>query len=64
MIAFGLPRRVDNPRIMKHEEYGPRFHAHWVRVSRVEEVDEEPRRWLCQAYRVGEQEFQPRYRLS
>jgi hypothetical protein len=36
---------------MKHER------AHYLRISKTEEIDGEVRQWACDAHRVGQQEY-------
>jgi hypothetical protein len=51
-----LARRVDNPRFRKVETFSPRNHLHQFRVATPEEVDDEVRAWLREAYAVGAQQ--------
>ncbi len=54
---FGLPYRLDSPRIEKIDFYPPGWYVHNFRVTRVEELDEELREWLCESRRLmGNQE--------
>ncbi len=46
LASFALPRRVDGPRIVKHESYGPRWQAHQVRIASASDLDDELRGWL------------------
>lgn len=50
-----LARRIESPRFRKVETYSPRNHVHVFRLHDVEDVDDEFRAWLLEAYRVGEQ---------
>lgn len=50
-----LARRIESPRFRKVETYSPRNHVHVFRLHDVEDVDDEFRGWLLEAYRVGEQ---------
>ena len=57
-VGFILPYRSDSPRFRRIEDYGMKHEwAHYLRISRVEEIDAEVRRWACDAYRVGLQEY-------
>ena len=51
--AFVLTRRVDDPRIVKHEFLPPIYHLHTFRLEREEQLDATVRRWLAEAYRMG-----------
>jgi len=46
---------VESPRFVKIETYSPRNHLHAFRLTSVQEIDEELRRWIRDAYAVGEQ---------
>src|SRR5206468_1679542 len=50
-----LASRVESPRFIKIETYSPRNHLHAFRLTSVEEIDDELRRWIREAYAVGEQ---------
>ena len=51
-----LPYRLDSPRIRRIEAYGPSSYGHYLRIQAVDEIDDELREWLREAYRVGKQE--------
>jgi hypothetical protein len=51
-----LARRLESPRFTKIETFSPRNHLHAFRVSRADEIDDEFRAWLIEAYAVGNQE--------
>ncbi len=53
--ALALLRRHNDPRFYKIESYSRRFHGHRFRVKSPDELDAALRRWLREAYRVGEQ---------
>jgi hypothetical protein len=56
-IAFGLPRPIHHPRIRKTEEIVPGWYGHWIRVTSVEELDDELLGWLLESYhQMGLQE--------
>jgi hypothetical protein len=50
-----LARRIDHPRFRKVESFSPRNHLHAFRLFSNDDVDEELRSWLREAYAVGEQ---------
>jgi hypothetical protein len=50
-----LARRIENPRFRKIETFSPRNHLHAFRLHALDEIDDELRAWLAEAYRVGEQ---------
>jgi Domain of unknown function (DUF5655) len=50
-----LASRMESPRFVKIETYSPRNHLHAFRLTSVQQVDEELRRWIREAYAVGEQ---------
>ncbi len=52
---FILQRKIDNPRFEKTETFNPRCHAHYLRISSQDELDNHMARWLKEAYAVGQQ---------
>lgn len=50
LVTFGLPYRVDSPRILGAVEPAPNRWTHHVPVASAEEVDEELKAWLREAY--------------
>ena len=50
-----LARRLEHPRFRQVQTFSPRNHRHLFRLTSLDEVDEEFRGWLREAYRVGEQ---------
>jgi len=48
-----LARRIDDPRFTKVETFSPRNHLHAFRLDRAEELDEQFRGWIAEAYAVG-----------
>ena len=50
-----LARRLDHPRFRAVQTISPRNHVHTFRISAREDIDDEFRAWLAEAYRVGEQ---------
>ena len=51
-----LARRLESPRFRKVETFSPRNHLHAFRLMHVDEIDDELRAWLVEAYAVGKQE--------
>jgi hypothetical protein len=54
--GFVFARRHDHPRFYKIESLSPRNHLHHFRLESQEELDEEFREWIAEAYAVGKQE--------
>ena len=55
-VSFGLPRRLEHPRIGRTEEYGSGWYGHLVRVTSHEEMDAEMLQWLRESYsQMGQQ---------
>ena len=50
-----LARRLESPRFRRVDIYSPRNVVHLFRLASPAEVDDEVRRWLAEAYAVGEQ---------
>jgi len=51
-----LARRLPNSRFTRIESISPRNHVHHFEVHSAEDMDDEMRSWLCEAYSVGMQE--------
>ena len=51
-----LARRVDSQVFKKIESFSPRNHLHAFRLVRPEDITEELRRWMSEAYGVGDQQ--------
>jgi hypothetical protein len=51
-----LARRLENPRFIRIESLSAKNHVHHFRVNSLEEIDDELRSWLKEAYWVGAQE--------
>jgi hypothetical protein len=58
--ALLLPRRVEIPRFVKIETFGPRSYGHHFYIASPEDLDAELDSLVAEAYRVGMQEFLPR----
>lgn len=52
LATFALHRWLDSPRIVKTEDYGPRWRAHYVRVRSTGDLDDELRAWLQESHDV------------
>jgi hypothetical protein len=50
-----LARRLESPRFRAVQTFSPRNHLHAFRLERMEDIDDEFRSWLREAYAVGEQ---------
>ncbi len=52
---FLFARRIDNPRFPRIDTISPRNHLHHFRLQAPEEIDEQFRGWIREAYAIGEQ---------
>jgi hypothetical protein len=50
-----LARRYEHPRFRSVQTFSPRNHLHVFRLTSLDEIDDEFRAWLAEAYQVGEQ---------
>jgi len=50
LAAFALRRWIASPRIVKTDDYGPRWRAHFVAVRSTADLDNELRAWLQEAH--------------
>lgn len=50
-----LARRVEDPRFRQVQTFSPRNHVHTFRLTTPQEVDDQFRAWLAEAYTVGQQ---------
>ncbi len=58
-----LARRLESPRFRRIDVISPRNQVHVFRLHKPSEVDDEVKRWLAEAYSVGEQKhLKPRDR--
>ena len=55
-VGLWLPRRVESPRFHKIETISPDVHTHILRITDVEQLDEEVEGWVKEAYAAGRQE--------
>jgi hypothetical protein len=61
IVGFALHRWLASPRILKTEDFGPRWRYHYLRVVNTADVDAELREWLRESHDVvGLQEDLPR----
>ncbi len=51
-----LARRLEHPRFRRVETFSPRNHLHAFRLTSTDDLDDQFREWLAEAYRVGDQE--------
>jgi hypothetical protein len=52
MASFALHRWLASPRIVKTEDYGPRWRAHYLRIRSDADLDDELRAWLQESHDV------------
>jgi hypothetical protein len=50
LANFALHRWVSSPRIVKTEDYGPRWRFHHLRVRSTADLDDELRAWLQESH--------------
>ena len=51
-----LARRIDHPRFRRVQTFSPRNHLHEFRLTHPDEIDDQFRSWLAEAYLVGDQQ--------
>jgi hypothetical protein len=56
LCSFALPRRCNDPRFVKIEEYAPHFIGHYLPVYSLDELDKQVQGWLRESYAVGTRE--------
>jgi hypothetical protein len=49
-VGFVLARKVDDPRIARHEDLGGRWTGHRVRIAKPSDLDAQLLNWLKEAY--------------
>lgn len=54
LVTFGLPERLDDPRIAAAVEPYPNRWTHHVVVSRLQEIDEQLMAWIREAYEFSQ----------
>ena len=52
LASFALHRWLDSPRIIKTEDYGPRWRIHFLSVRDESDLDDELRAWLQESHDV------------
>lgn len=52
VASFALHRRLDSPRVARHEDYGPRWRIHHVPLRSRADLDDELRAWLRESHDV------------
>ena len=52
MASFALRRWLADPRIVKTVDYGPRWRAHFVRITSAADLDDELRAWLQESHDI------------
>jgi hypothetical protein len=50
LASFALHRWLQSPRIVKTQDYGPRWRAHFVDVRLESDLNDELRTWLQEAH--------------
>lgn len=51
-----LTRRLRSRRFLRVEQFTPKCYLHSFKIQSLEEIDEEVKEWLREAYQVGTQE--------
>jgi hypothetical protein len=52
LAGFVLHRWLDSSRMVKREDYGPRWRYHWLRLASTADLDPELRMWLQESHDV------------
>lgn len=52
LASFALHRWLDSSRVVKTADHGPRWRSHYVLVRSPDDLDDELRTWLQEAYDV------------
>ena len=52
-FSFWLKERIESPRFRKVEYYGRRDWGYHVRVTSIDDLNDEVQGWLCRSYEVG-----------
>ncbi|HXA18659.1 MAG TPA: DUF5655 domain-containing protein [Thermoanaerobaculia bacterium] len=55
ILGFVLAERLKHPRFESVQTFSPRNHVHNLRLRNVHEIDDDVRKWIRDAYEVGEQ---------
>jgi hypothetical protein len=51
-VAFAMPRPLRSRRFTKVEEIVPGWWGHWLRITEVDQLDEQLQGWLRRSYRL------------
>ena len=51
-LEFVLERPVDDARVYKRQQFGPRRYTHYIRLTAPADVDEQMVGWLRESYRT------------
>jgi hypothetical protein len=52
LAGFALHRWLDDPRVVKTADYGPRWRGHYVRIRSEANLDDQLREWLQESHDV------------
>ena len=52
-MSFWLKEQIESPRFRKVAQYGGRVWVYFLRVSTIDDLDDEIQGWLCRSYEVG-----------
>jgi Domain of unknown function (DUF5655) len=52
-MSFWLKEQIESPRFRKVAHYGGRDWVYYLRLSTLEDLDDEIQGWLCRSYEVG-----------
>ena len=52
VASFALRRRLETPRVIRTQDYGPRWQAHFVPIRSAADLDDELRAWLQESHDV------------
>lgn len=53
-LGLVLPRRIEHPRVLRHYRMGADRTWHTIRLTAVDQVDDELREWLSEGYFAAE----------
>ena len=56
-IAFAFAQPHQHPRFIKTTSYTGRFHAHWIEVRQLSDLDEQVQAWVQEAYALSAQKY-------
>ncbi len=55
LCSLAFPQRREHPRFLRIDTYAPNWHGHWFRVDSEKDLNADVRRWIREAYAVGQQ---------